>query len=116
MYSCSRTDAKLTRIPIIIYYGDNIPKEPSKNFGEDNWRVRLAMAKLWTETINRQGGDATLVHLPDIGIRDNTHFPFADLKNDCRPDGRIPRTEGAALELSHCIQRISRFPTASTSG
>jgi len=73
--------AKLTRIPIVVYYGDNIPEQPSKNFGEDNWRVRLALAKLWTETINRHGGDATLVHLPEIGIRGNTHFPFADLNN-----------------------------------
>jgi hypothetical protein len=73
--------AKLTRIPIVVYYGDNIPKEPSKDFGEDNWRVRLAMARLWTEAINRHGGDATLVHLPDIGIRGNTHFPFADINN-----------------------------------
>lgn len=73
--------AKLTRIPIVVYYGDNIPNEPSKNYGEDNWRVRLAMAKAWTEAINRHGGDATLVHLPEIGIRGNTHFPFADLNN-----------------------------------
>ena len=73
--------AKLTRIPIVVYYGDNIPKEPSKNFGEDNWRVRLAMARLWVEAINRHGGDATLVHLPEIGIRGNTHFPFSDLNN-----------------------------------
>jgi len=73
--------AKLTRIPIVVYYGDNIPMEPSKNFGQDNWRVRLAMAKLWTEAINRHGGDATLVHLPGLGIRGNTHFPFADLNN-----------------------------------
>jgi len=27
------------------------------------------------------GGDATLVHLPEIGIRGNTHFPFSDLNN-----------------------------------
>jgi len=73
--------AKLTRIPIVVYYGDNIPTQPTKDFGEDNWRVRLAMAKLWTEAINRHGGNATLVHLPDIGIRGNTHFPFADLNN-----------------------------------
>ena len=72
---------KLTRIPIVVYYGDNIPDEPSKNFGEDNWRVRLAMAKLWTQAINRHGGDATLVHLPEIGIRGNTHFPFSDVNN-----------------------------------
>jgi len=73
--------ARLTRIPIVVYYGDNIPTEPLKSFGEDNWRVRLAMARLWTEAINRHGGDATLVHLPEIGIRGNTHFPFSDLNN-----------------------------------
>ncbi len=73
--------AKLTRIPIVVYYGDNIPSEPSKHFGEDNWRVRLAMARRWTEALNRHGGNATLVHLPDLGIRGNTHFPFSDLNN-----------------------------------
>jgi hypothetical protein len=31
--------------------------------------------------VNRKGGDATLVHLPEIGIRGNTHFPFSDLNN-----------------------------------
>ena len=39
------------------------------------------MAKLWTNAINRHGGDATLVHLPEVGIRGNTHFPFSDLNN-----------------------------------
>lgn len=73
--------AALTRIPIVVYYGDNIPEQPSKDFGEDNWRVRLAMARLWIEAVNRHGGHATLVHLPDLGIRGNTHFPFSDLNN-----------------------------------
>ena len=40
---------KLTRVPIIIYYGDNFPIEPMTERGQDNWRVRLAMAKLWVE-------------------------------------------------------------------
>ncbi|WP_341678790.1 alpha/beta fold hydrolase [Niveibacterium sp. SC-1] len=73
---------KLTRIPIVIYYGDNIPTEPTTSPGQDNWRVRLAMARLWVEAINRHGGDAQLVHLPEIGIRGNTHFPFSDLNNE----------------------------------
>ena len=72
---------KLTRIPIIIYYGDNIPTEATERRGEDNWRVRLAMARLWVDAINKHGGDAKLVHLPDIGIRGNTHFPMSDLNN-----------------------------------
>ena len=72
---------KLTRIPIIIYYGDNFPTEPTKERGQDNWRVRLAMAKLWVDAINKHGGDAQLVHLPEIGIRGNTHFLMSDLNN-----------------------------------
>ncbi|AXR07613.1 alpha/beta hydrolase [Salinimonas sediminis] len=72
---------KLTQIPIIIYYGDNIPEQPSDYPGADGWRVRLAMAQEWADTINRYGGDATVVHLPDIGIYGNTHFPFSDLNN-----------------------------------
>ena len=51
------------------------------NPGQDAWRVRLAMARLWVEAINRHGGDAKVVHLPEIGIRGNTHFPFSDLNN-----------------------------------
>lgn len=71
----------LTRIPIVIYYGDNIPTSPSKLPAQDSWRVRLAMAKLWRDTVNRHGGNVTLVHLPEIGIKGNTHFPFSDLNN-----------------------------------
>lgn len=72
---------KLTRIPIVIVYGDNFPETPTTERGQDNWRVRLAMARLWVEAINRHGGDALLVHLPAIGIRGNTHFPMSDLNN-----------------------------------
>jgi len=72
---------KLTKIPIVIYFGDNIPEQPTARPGEDNWRVRLAMARLWRDAVNRHGGDVTLVHLPEMGIRGNTHFAFSDLNN-----------------------------------
>jgi len=72
---------KLTRIPIVIYYGDNIPSEPTTERGKDNWRVRLDMARLWVDAVNRHGGDAELVHLPEIGITGNTHFLMSDLNN-----------------------------------
>ncbi|WP_199698983.1 alpha/beta hydrolase [Oleomonas cavernae] len=72
---------RLTRIPIVVYFGDNIPALPTASPGEDNWRVRLAMARLWRDAVNRHGGDVILVHLPEIGIRGNTHFPFSDLNN-----------------------------------
>jgi pimeloyl-ACP methyl ester carboxylesterase len=72
---------KLTKIPIVLYYGDNIPDKPSKDLGQDSWRACLEMAGLWAETVNKYGGDVTLVHLPKIGIHGNTHFPFSDLNN-----------------------------------
>lgn len=72
---------KLTKIPIIIYYGDFIPEKPSDIPGQDGWRVRLEMARKWRDSVNRHGGDVTVVHLPEIGIRGNTHFPFSDLNN-----------------------------------
>lgn len=72
---------KLTKIPIVIYYGDNIPQVPMANPGQDSWRVRLQMARQWRDTVNRHGGDVTVVHLPELGIRGNTHFPFSDLNS-----------------------------------
>jgi len=72
---------KLTKIPIVIYYGDNIPDHPVENPGQDGWRARLEMARLWRDAVNRHGGDVTVVHLPEIGIKGNTHFPFSDLNN-----------------------------------
>jgi pimeloyl-ACP methyl ester carboxylesterase len=71
----------LTKIPIIIYYCDFIPEEPSPNPGQDGWRVRLEMARQWRDVVNSHGGDVTVVHLPEIGIKGNTHFPFSDLNN-----------------------------------
>jgi pimeloyl-ACP methyl ester carboxylesterase len=71
----------LTKIPIIIYYGDNIPASPDPNPGLDGWRVRFEMAKKWRDVVNSHGGDVTLVHLPELGVKGNTHFPFSDLNN-----------------------------------
>jgi pimeloyl-ACP methyl ester carboxylesterase len=71
----------LTKLPIIIYYGDNIAKEPTTTWNKDHWRSGLEMAKKWAAAINKHGGDAQVVHLPEIGIRGNTHFLFSDLNN-----------------------------------
>ncbi|MCH5599208.1 alpha/beta hydrolase family protein [Niabella ginsengisoli] len=73
---------KLTKMPIIIYYGDNIAKEPTNVWNKDHWRSGLEMARIWAAAINKHGGDATVIHLPEIGIKGNTHFPFSDLNNN----------------------------------
>jgi hypothetical protein len=43
--------------------------------------VRLAMARQWRDVVNKHGGDVQVIHLPEIGIKGNTHFPFSDLNN-----------------------------------
>ena len=58
---------------------------PAKYPGEPTTAMRrsglMRTARLWAEAVNRRGGDVTVVYLPDIGIRGNTHFPFSDLNN-----------------------------------
>jgi hypothetical protein len=72
---------KLTRIPIQLVYGDNIPNEPSSIPALDAWRGRLEMARRFVAAVNEHGGDAELLSLPAVGVHGNTHFPFADLNN-----------------------------------
>ena len=71
---------KLTQIPIVLYYGDYI-KLGSENVGEDKWGTEYAMAQKFVEVINRHGGDATLVHLPSVGIKGNSHFLMQENNN-----------------------------------
>jgi hypothetical protein len=33
------------------------------------------------DAVNKQGGNVTVVHLPEISVRGNTHFPMSDLNN-----------------------------------
>ena len=71
----------LARLPVLVFYGDNIPDQPTDMPAQDSWRARLQMARLWRDTVNKHGGDVTVIHLPEIGIRGNTHFAFSDLNN-----------------------------------
>lgn len=71
----------LTKMPILIIYGDNIAKEKSDNFNSEVWRISKHRAQQMAERINARGGDAKVLSLPDIGIKGNTHAAFADLNN-----------------------------------
>lgn len=66
----------LTKIPILIIYGDNIPDNLSP-CPQDSWRVRLAMAREWRdgEQARRDVNDASA----RSGNQRNT--PFFDLNN-----------------------------------
>ena len=70
-----------TQTPILLIYGDNIPTEHSNIPELDIWRIRLDLAYQWANTVNKHGGNVTIIHLPKIGIYGNTHFPMSDLNN-----------------------------------
>ncbi len=65
----------------MIYYGDNIPANPTDNPHQNDWLFRLNLAREWAAAVNKRGGNVTVVHLPEIGIYGNTHFAFSDLNN-----------------------------------
>jgi pimeloyl-ACP methyl ester carboxylesterase len=72
---------RLTRIPIQIVYGDNLPTTPSRIAAVNIWVTAVRLAREFVAAVNRHGGDASLLFLPDAGLRGNTHFPFSDLNN-----------------------------------
>lgn len=76
------TFRSFTRRPGPLIYGDNIPTAPGEVAELDIWRLRLQLAQRWAEVVNQRGGDVTLIHLPTLGIRGNTHFLMQDLNNE----------------------------------
>jgi len=77
---------KLTRLPIQIVFGDNIPdRMDPANVGFrlvlDNRRLGVIRSNIFAEAINRHGGNAHVLRLPDVGVFGNTHFPMQDLNH-----------------------------------
>ena len=54
----------LTKIAIVIYYGDNIPSEPTNMPAQDSWCARLQMARRWRDAVNRHGGTSPWCTFP----------------------------------------------------
>ena len=74
------TFMEYTKIPIVVYYGDNLP-ETDERPEIYEWTRRLHLMRQWAEMLNKLGGDVTVVHLPELGLYGNTHFPMSDLNN-----------------------------------
>jgi hypothetical protein len=65
---------RLTRIPIQLVFGDNVEKSTI-------WSEHLEACRQFVEVLNARGGKAEILSLPSVGVRGNTHIPFADLNN-----------------------------------
>ena len=65
---------RLTRFPIQVVWGDNVERSAT-------YQARLAECRRFVEIVNKYGGQAEVLVLPDAGLKGNTHLPFADLNN-----------------------------------
>jgi len=95
--------AKLARIPIQLVWGDNIDKSKS-------WADSRRLGQQFVDLVNAHGGKAEMLDLPDMGLKGNTHIPFADLNNVAVADllgaflnrhGLDHRAEGEESETGH---------------
>ena len=72
---------KLTKHPILLIWGDYIPKTLDPAYAgttQESRRIFLEQYKLFAQAANKYGGNVRNVILPEIGISGNTHYPMAD--------------------------------------
>ena len=76
--------AKLTHIPIQVVFGDYIATEPQVDLAWEFWRNVVhapAGARGFVKAVEAEGGDIAFLHLPEAGIRGNSHFVMNELNN-----------------------------------
>lgn len=69
------------KVPMIFYFGDYIDNGPEDIKSTGFWKMVLAQVRDFAEHYNKDGGDATVIYLPEIGIKGNSHFMFQELNN-----------------------------------
>ncbi len=65
---------KLAKVPMQVVWGDNLDKA-------GNYVDSLRLARLFCEKLKKYGGHCEILLLPDVGLKGNTHIPFADMNN-----------------------------------
>lgn len=68
-------------IPIVIYYGDYITTGDEELASTTYWQGILANAEAFAEQYTADGGDCTVVELPQQNINGNSHFMFQEQNN-----------------------------------
>ena len=69
------------KVPMLFLFGDNIMNGPEDIQSTGFWQMVLNQCRNFAEHYNADGGDATVIHLPDMGIKGNSHFLFQELNN-----------------------------------
>lgn len=71
--------ATLARIPILIVFADHHADAPEP-FGS-RWTTSISQCRDFAAGIQKEGGDVTFLHLPEMGMHGNTHMFMLDKNN-----------------------------------
>ena len=69
------------KIPMLFLFGDYIENGPEDIQSTGFWKMVLAQCRDFAEHYNADGGDATVIYLPDQNIKGNSHFMFQEKNN-----------------------------------
>ena len=69
------------KVPMLFLFGDNIENGPTDIQSTAFWQGVMNQCRDFAEHYNADGGDATVIYLPDMGIRGNSHFMFQEMNN-----------------------------------
>ena len=73
-------------IPVTMYFGDYIDNGDPAIQATMMWQAMRQACYDFRDAYNEQGGNCTVVDLPQEGITGNDHFMFQDLNNDVIAD------------------------------
>lgn len=69
-------------VPIVIYFGDYITDGDEELASTEYWQEVRENVIAFAEQYNEDGGDCTVVDLPEEGIKGNSHFMFQEQNNE----------------------------------
>lgn len=70
------------KIPMVIYFGDYIDNGPEDIQSTGFWKSVRDGAVAFAQQYNADGGNCTVINLPDIGITGNSHFMFQEKNSE----------------------------------
>ena len=103
--------AKLAPIPTLMVFGDYLDAVPGSFV---NWQTSADSCQTFVDKVNAAGGDATMMHLPKLGIRGNSHMLMQD-KNSDADRGARHRVDRRARRALSAVRQTPRNGN-STSG
>ena len=71
--------AKLAKVPILLVFGDHL--DAPQRVGLVQWTDAFADCQSFVRRVDAAGGQATMFHLPKLGILGNSHMMMQDRNN-----------------------------------